>query len=326
MIKATLRAILHSIEYRRLAHLLRRNEELRNCHAGQKAFLFATGASLVGMDLSQFNGQVTIGCNEIFRHPSFPALRLAYYAIGVPFRRWRQISPRFTHADHHQYFSAINEAFRDRDTVHLYHATLHQYLENRNLLRDISRYYFLRKESLDVAKCQTADLSKPITLADGGLTLMIALAMFMGCTEIYLFGCGYTYTPVQAFHFYNCFRCPARISKNEMEAAMTAFRLSHPETEFRWMDTNIVTLDDDELMVDFSYYPDKAPGSVGHDFYHTHRIVRSFAESKGVKIMNVVPPGYSSKVYESAPSEVIYNWSSGWDRLDAARAAQEHVV
>lgn len=310
MIATALRRALGAFEYLRLSHLLRQNEELRNRHIGEKAFLFATGKSMLGMDLSKFNGQVTIGCNEIFRHPSFPSLQLKYYVAGVPFRSWRQISSRFTHEHHHQYFSAINEAFCDRDTVHLYHATLLRYLKNRTLLSNAPRYYYLRKGALDSSESQAVDLTRPITFADGGLTLMIALAMFMGCKEIYLFGCGYTYAPVQAFHFYNCMRCPTGLTESEMDVAMNAFRLSHPETDFRGTNTNIVTLGGDELMVDFSYYPDKHLES-GGGFYRTHRIIRSFAESNGVRILNVVPSGYSSPVYETAPVESGANWSLG---------------
>lgn len=304
MTGAALRAAFLSAERFRLSHLLRQNEELRNRHAGEKAFLFATGTSMVGMDLSKFNGQVTIGCNDIFRHPSFPSLQLKYYVAGVPFRRWLQVSPRFTHGHHHQYFSSVDETFRDRDTVHFYHATMHKYLKKRGLLRDKPRYYFLRKCALGEATNQVIDLTKPGTFFDGGLTIMIALAMFMGCKEIYLFGCGYTYSPVQAFHFYNCMRCPTGLSKSEMEASMKAFRLSHPETDFRGTNTNIVALGGDELMVDFSYYRNTQEGQAD-DFYRTHRIIRIFAEANGVRILNVVPSGYDSPVYEKAPAEIV---------------------
>lgn len=304
MIGMALRAAFLSAERFRLSHLLLKNEGLRNCHAGEKAFLFATGTSMVGMDLSKFNGQVTIGCNDIFRHPSFPSLQLKYYVAGVPFRRWRQVSPRFTHEHHHQYFSSVDEAFRDRDTVHFYHATMHKYLKKRGLLHDRPRYYFLRKCALREATNQVIDLTKPGTFFDGGLTMMIALAMFMGCKEIYLFGCGYTYSPVQAFHFYNCMRCPQGLSKAEMDAAMDSFRLSHPETNFKAIDTNIRVLNDKELLVDFSYYRNTKE-EVADDFYRTHRIIRIFAEANGVRILNVVPSGYDSPVYEKAPAESV---------------------
>lgn len=301
MIAAALRTAFLSIERFRLSHLLRSNEDLRNCHAGEKAFLFATGTSLVGMDLSKFNGQITIGCNDIFRHPSFSSFQLKYYVAGVPFRRWRQLSPRFTHAHHHQYFEAVNDAFRNRDTVHLYHATMHQYLKSRNLLSNVPRHYFLRKGALDKAEVQAVDLARPITFSEGGLTLMIALAMFMGCKEIYLFGCGYTYSPIQAFHFYDCMRCPAGLTKSEMDAAMESFGLSHPESNFQKTDTTIRNISDDELLVDFSA---NKSASECEDFYRTDRIIRSFAESNGFRILNVVPSGYSSQVYEKAPEEI----------------------
>ena len=298
MIKNFLIKALGIFEYLQMSHLLQRNEAIRNKHYGKKAFLFATGTSLLGVDLSKFNGDVTIGCNNIFKHPSFPVLDLKYYVVGVPYRRWRQLGPRFTHEHHHQYFSSVDEAFRDKNTVHFYHATMRKYLAKRNLLRGISRYYFLRKSSLEEAKEQVIDLTKPGTFFDGGLTMMIALAMFMGCKEIYLLGCGYTYSPVQAFHFYNCMRCPQRLTKTEMDAAMDSFRLSHPETPFdETLDKKIHVLNNDELLIDFFYYMNSKEGEVD-DFYRTHRIIRNVAESKGVRIFNVVSSGYESPVYE----------------------------
>ena len=300
MILPTFRTAFSSIERLFLSHLLQKNEELRNRHAGQKALLFATGASLVGMDLGRFNRHVTIGCNYIFRHPSFSSMDLNYFVAGVPFRRWRQLSPRFTHEDHHRWFLSVNEAFHDRDTVHFYHATIRRYLEKRSLLANRSCYYFLRKGSLEGAKTQAVDLAEPITFADGGLLLMVALAIFMGCKEIYLFGCGYSYAPVQKFHFYDCMRYLPGLSESELNAAKSTFQLSHPETNFMNVDTTIRSLGGGELMMDYSWDPVKHGAE---NFYSTHRLVRSFAESIGVRIVNVVPPGYSSPVYESITEE-----------------------
>lgn len=311
MIKNTLRIAFNILENFQLSHLLHKNEELLNRHAGQKAFLFATGTSLTGVDLSEFNGGVTFGCNNIFKHPSFPGFKLDYYTAGVPYRSWRQVSPRFTHKDHHQFFSDVNAAFRDRSTKHFYHVTMHKYLKEHGLLPDVSPYYFLRKGGLEVAKSQSVDLTRPITFADGGLTLMIALAIYMGCKEIYLFGCGYTYSPVQLFHFNDCFRCPSGLTKIEMEAATNAFRLTHPESDFRITRTNSHPLGDKEVLIDFNYLPPVQSGNTESDFYHTHRIIKSFAESKGVRIVNVTPPGYSSPVYESIPKEILLDRMQG---------------
>ena len=254
------------------------------------------------MDLARFNGQVTIGCNHIFRHPSFPAFHLKYYVAGVPFRPWRQLSPRFTHQDHARFFLDVDNAFRVRDTVHFYHATIHRYLESRNLLCDIPRYYFLQKDQFSAAKKQAIDLVAPITFADGALTLMIALAIFMGCTEIYLFGCGYTYSPAQLFHFFDCMRCPPGIPEAEMDAAVAAFSRTHPESDFALLDKHGSRVHDNQLLVDFSF--DSIKHRPKTDFYHAHRLIRSFAESNGVRILNVVPAGYISPVYEYAPREI----------------------
>jgi hypothetical protein len=214
----------------------------------------------------------------------------------------RELSPRFTHEHHHKYFQEIDDAFRHRNTIHFYHATIRRYLKKHILLPGIECYYFLRKGPLLEEKELTADLTKVGSFFDGGFSNMIALAIFMGCKEIYLFGCGYTYSPAQAWHFHNCLlttKDPRNFTDGEMEDKIRNFYLSHPLGVYGSMETKVIDRKDGSFLIDFSYYKNSTEGH-SNDWYYTHRVIRQFAESCGTRIFNVVPQGYESPVYEKA--------------------------
>jgi hypothetical protein len=300
--RARLKKGIKKAENYYLSHLLKQNEELRNKHIGEKAFLFATGTSILDVDLAKFDNEVTIGCNDIFEHPSFSSFDLKYYTAGVPFRRFHEVGPRFTHEHHHEYFLRVNEAFRQKNTIHFFHGTMKKYLKKRGLLPTSKCYYFLRKGPLREETELTADLTKIGSFFDGGLTNMIALAIFMGCKEIYLFGCGYTYLPVQAWHFYNCMlttKDPRNFTDEEMENEVRKFYLLHPERPYGSTEIKVIDRKDGTFLTDFFYYENSTEGHPD-DWYRTHRLVRQCAESYGARIFNVVPEGYDSPAYEKA--------------------------
>lgn len=289
--------LLRTYEYLLLGNLLKNNEALRDKHIGETANIFATGVSLLDIDLTDYNDSLTLSCNNIFLHPDFLDFKLDYYVAGVPYRRWRQLSPRFTHDDHHQFFTNVNKYFSEKDTIHIYNATMQKYLHDRKLLTDKDIYYFLRKGSLQRAKKQHIDYSLPITFADGALSLMIALAIYMGCKVINLFGCGFTFMPPQAFHFYDCLLLSQQLDKNQLEETFSEFGKTHPETDIRLLDYKIRQLGPDNLLVDFSIKPDLVGKDIENDIYSIHRHIKSFADAQSVKIINQVPEGYISHIY-----------------------------
>jgi hypothetical protein len=297
MFKEIPHKLLRIFEYMQLGHLLENNETLRDEHKGETANIFATGVSLLDIDLTKYNDSLTLSCNNIFLHPDFSDFNLDYYVAGVPYRRWRQLSPRFTHKDHHKFFANVNSYFSEKDTVHLYNATMQKYLHDRNFLKDKDVYYFLRKGSLQEANEQHIDYRFPITFADGALSLMIALAIFMGCKVINLFGCGFTYMPPQAFHFYDCLLLSKNFPNEQLEEIISDFGVTHPETDIRLLDYKIRPLNPEKLLVDFSIPHGLEESDVENDIYSIHRHIKAFTDAQSVKIINHVPDGYKSHIY-----------------------------
>ena len=99
-------------------------------------------------------------------------------------------------------------------------------------------------------------------------------------------------------------RCSKDIEKEDMEVAIKSFQLAHPETDFIGTKISNVYLNDAEFLADFSSYVNTEEGSAD-DYYKVHRLALSLAEANGVRIMNVVPPGYESPVYQKVLIETI---------------------
>jgi len=306
-----LKKIIKNIEYFNHRHLLKNNEKLKNKHLGKKAFLFGTGTSLLDVDLTKFNGEITIACNDIYKHPSFSSLDLKYYTVAMAYRHFHDSNnPRFTREDHHKYFLQIDKEFRYRNTVHFFHATIQKYIKKRILLSSKKCYYYDRKGPMLEKKELTVDLSKPDSFFDGGLENMIALAIFMGCKEIYLFGCGYTYQPVQIFHFYDCFTYQKGLTKKGVASKFEFFKKFHnwhsERNEESWKKsiTAEIELNNKSMLLDFMSYQIDKEGS-NDDFYWKHRLIKKIADFNDARILNVVPNGYESPVYEKVPIEDI---------------------
>jgi hypothetical protein len=129
---------------------------------------------------------------------------------------------------------------------------------------------------------------------------MIALAIFMGCKEIYLLGCGYTYSPAQAFHFFDCLGLPSNLTEKEMLMARLNFERNNSTVpDFSFLHPENILCKDGNYRVDYSYYRNSTAGSPD-DWYYKHRLIRTFAEKNGTRILNIVPSGYESPVYEKS--------------------------
>ncbi len=296
--KKVIRPLFRKCEHQYYRKLIRKNEHLKDRHKGEPAHIFATGTSLLNEDISSLKSSLTIGCNYIFRHPQFKDLNLDYYVVGVPFRRWRQTSQRFTHKDFDDFHLEVNDCLAESSTALFMHATLEAYLKNRNILQKNDKYYFVQRRPFGESKGQEdLNLSLPISLADGSMHLMIALAIYMGSKEIFLHGFGYSYSPVQAFHFYDCLLVNESDVESGLKPAIAEFAHSHPESDITQMEHKLVKVGDGKYLVDFFYFPENMPGYKNLDFYRKDKLLKQLSENIGVKIQNVIPAGYESMVF-----------------------------
>ena len=122
----------------------------------------------------------------------------------------------------------------------------------------------------------------------------------MGFKEIYLCGAGYTYTPIYQLHFYDNYAFPK--SLGNVKAENEAKKVVGPLNKER--NTNI------------EYYGIMKKGDVYRGIYvqkgdvnrKKHMVLNEYSRLQGVKIINIVPDGFESPVYEKTTwEEVIDN-------------------
>tara|TARA_B110000438_G_scaffold230478_1_gene225523 strand:- start:164 stop:655 length:492 start_codon:yes stop_codon:yes gene_type:complete len=127
------------------------------------------------------------------------------------------------------------------------------------------------------------DISNRTSIYGNLVLSSIAIALYMGFEEIILIGCDYNLEPSKEFHFYDELHLSKIINK---------------EIALDWIDRiakarkiKVYDIVEDEgfykpIFVRFESSRDK------------DIIVNNFAKSIGVKILNIVPEGFSSPVYQ----------------------------
>lgn len=287
LLKKAARPVFHAAQDIRLAHLLPGNAALRAIYAGKRCCILGTGASLFELDLPVLANEYTFSCNEVFQHPDFDELHLNFYTVVEPF--YGKLYGKKYLEDIGKLYGDIDKAFAKQNPVFFFDATLDAYFKQEHLLRGKQLHYVLPKKPLLQADVLQGDLTKRITFAEGAIFTMIAASIYMGFTELYLFGCGYTYSPAQHCHFYDVPRFPLGISEQEEQVYRAEI-----EKKYAGMGVSINKLWQWKDQMIFSVTLPMA-----EDMYERHRIVRRFAEERGVRIVNVVPDGFDSPVYEA---------------------------
>lgn len=290
-LKRAARPVFHAVQDMRLAHLLHGNAALKNIHAGKRCLVLGTGSSLFELDLPTVAEEYTFSCNEIFQHPDFNQLNLNFYTVVEPF--YGKLYGKKYLEDIGKLYGDIDNAFAKQNPILFFDATLQAYFEQEGLLRGKKLHFVLPKKPLLQAEVLQGDLTKRITFAEGAIFTMIAASIYMGFTELYLFGCGYTYSPAQQLHFYDVPRFPIGLSEREQKNIVEEIERTHPGSKVtgmrQWNGQMVVSI----------------VAAIPDELHASHRIVKRFAEQHGVRIVNVVPNGLDSPVYEHITHEVF---------------------
>jgi len=285
----------HKLRYKKLMSL---NRRLKDIHQGQRFVIFGNGLSILEADIENIKGCVTFGCNEIYQHPDFASFGLDYYTVGEPY--YGPILGRKYLEDVVKLYSEINNAFASPKTTHLYHATLRAFFNERSLLQGVSQYYYVARSSNLESKNQPEDLTKPIYFSHGAIELMIVAAIYMGAKEIYIVGCGYTYSPVQELHFYD---------SPSIDNLCTVDKLADFERELlsKYQDREI------EKFIEVSgrqYYSLTRERAAAH--YEKYWHLQAYAGSHGVRIVNVTPDRFTSPVFEKINMSEFMKLTESW--------------
>jgi hypothetical protein len=179
-----------------LAHpLLRRNFQFEGRHEGESCYVFGNGASLKGMDLSQFSDRISIGCNSLFLHKDFNKLDCQYYFLPAAFlfHRYRKYYGRWRR-------NYMGDLYREK-ILENPGVSFFTSLSNWVGLRTSNLYYthHFGRRTWDFGQ---ARLDGHFSFMQGAMYAMIGLAFWMGFKSITLVGCDYAFSPRYGSHFF----------------------------------------------------------------------------------------------------------------------------
>lgn len=274
------------------------NLKLKDIHLGEKFIAMGTGVSLLELDVQSQKNAITFGCNEIFQLEGIEKIGLNYYVVGEPFYG-RVLGNKYID-DINKYYSEVDTVFSNKKTSFLFHATIAEHFRKTGILKNNKKNFYVSKSKIQESSVLVHELSKPITFSDGAIFVMISASIFLGAKEIYLLGCGYTFSPVQLLHFYDALSHPVGLHDREKEVFLDQAKRKYSDYSI----SKYIIRDG------MQYY--NLTKTMNEENYEKYRIVKKYAEGLGVKIINVIPSFHKSPVFESITTEEFNSISSTW--------------
>lgn len=166
------------------ATYLARNSRLKNVGKGRRCFILGNGPSLKTEDLTQLAGEDVFTVNQAARHPDFPVLKSKIHVwADRNFFVWDD-----TKSEDQELINFMKAVNTDNNKpLCFFPVDLHGLLEGRNLHNELNAHYF---HSTGVPKPdgEDIDFTKTIPGLYGVVLYAIALAIYMGYSEIYVLG------------------------------------------------------------------------------------------------------------------------------------------
>jgi hypothetical protein len=284
--KKYFRIIYHCLQDVIEGDILEKNELLRNIHKGKRCFILATGPSVSEVDISILRDEFTFGCNFILKHKDIEVVNLKFFAEVDPILNLYtagRYGDEISDVNPFLYYPFIERTLKNTNAIIFMNTTAREFNKRNGFFKDRQVHYVKSYCDMRESIIQRNDLTKRITFLDGSIFFMLGAAIFMGFKEIYLIGAGYTYQPLQEFHFYDLPVYSKNLSKREVYQKMNEYAISKSVEIFR------VHENSDYII----------PLFVTHNpVNERHQIVKRFAEAAGVNIYNIIPSHFSSPVYE----------------------------
>lgn len=202
--KAVVKPFYKKAKYRLNRSLLQKNVKLKNKFKGQRIVILGDGRSLNDVDLSKLKNEYTFGSNFLMLHKDFESLDLSFYAIIATWKSAKNVKTAPT-GTIEKGLVCLDKKVKNSQTQFFFDVSTKKVVARNQILTGKEIFYVTSGTGLNDAKFVEFDLSKPLSTLEGSLYFMIAAAMFMGFSEIYICGAGYTYYPLQSGHFYEDF-------------------------------------------------------------------------------------------------------------------------
>jgi hypothetical protein len=289
---------------------IERNITLTNSTEKSECYLISSGNSIENFDLTILKNEVIIANNTTQIHQEFRGLNVDYFYISAPafaiqqdnnkgfyvnkridnekdLMRWLvkdSVPTTFCKMPSDMFFKI--DSILSPDTKIVTNILSKNFIDKNNLFQNNEICYFLRnKTSSDIC----VDHSQPLFIPDGSIFGMIALALHLGFKKIYILGNDYTFDPPQLLHFYDSPWFSKNLGKDKALEFIKKFAL--------FGDRNILSIKED----DFYYKPifSRPTETMPDGHWGMHTLMNRFCESLNSHLINVVPEGITSMVYNS---------------------------
>lgn len=186
---STCRAYKNFYTSKVLQNELKKNAEFKDIHKGQRCFIIGNGPSLNDEDLSTLENEVVFTVNKIANHPQFEAMKTNYHFWADP--DFFRLSPENEEdIEFIERFLAIKT--NDNNPVCFLPTFTQKFIDDFDIKSKLNvRIYdptipFIDGENRDI------DFTKPTFFYQTVVQSAVAMAIYMGFSEVYLLGCDTT--------------------------------------------------------------------------------------------------------------------------------------
>lgn len=277
--------------------ILSKNIVIKNKYSGS-CHIIATGVSINDYDLNLLPDDFKMGLGFIQYQKNLPNDYFDAYVDVDPINTFKKLLQR----KYTWFYSSIDQKMMKQDSMVFFRTSVKRLVKKYNLFKE-NKVYYVDVCLSDVERHHT-DITKRFPLIQGGISACISIAIYMGFKKIYLHGAGYTYNPMQVFHYYEEYLDIREkneiLPNNFFDGILRIAQASGKE------DINIL-IDDFEREKNIKFHRFKATGDKliarfvkeNEDNYNSYKELHEYALHHGVEIINVVTGDTRSSVFNS---------------------------
>jgi hypothetical protein len=178
----------------------KRNILLKDKYNGKRCIILGTSRQLNSINFDKLKDEHTFACNFFHRHPQLRSMNLDFYAYIPPLN---MLVRKAVDNNRNLPFFDLDDDSRNCSFKLFANASSKKYIEKKGLMKKSEIFYVKTKGPTLEGSAHFVDPTKRMHFMDGALYFMIAMTVYMGFTELYIFGAGYTQKPSQYLHFYD---------------------------------------------------------------------------------------------------------------------------
>ena len=239
------------------------NIKYKDIHRGQRCFIVGNGPSLKGQDLSKLKKEYVFTCNQIMRNPQYPLLYSNYHFFADPtFFNLKSNNPEDMEVL--ELMKRINTQ-ENRPAV-FFASEGYRFAKEFLLTQELDLHFFAHRLTLTDSFELDIDFSKFVPNLHTVVHYAIAMAIYMGFSEIYLLGC-------------DCTNVITAVNTRLNDGNGAEYAYTITENEKNRMKSRNATINLEDELRSFS------------EVFRAYRIFGEYASKKGIKLVNCTNGG-----------------------------------